>query len=81
MLPYDGETKINWNDVDDHSMLVAPEENDKPMLDLSHLEDARLCTSALLDFIEISAEKYKRFNQIASTSSVPCPQGSQWMTM
>ena len=69
LLPYDGETKINWDEVDD-SMLVAPEENEEPVLNLSPLEDAR-------HVIEIGAAKYKRLNQIASTSSVPRPHGNR----
>ena len=58
-------------------MLVAPEENDEPMLDISPLKDAQLCTSVLLDVIEIGAAKYKRLNEIASTSSVPRPHGNR----
>ena len=76
LLLYDGETEINWDDVDD-SMLVAPEENDEPMLDLSPVGNAQLCTSALLNIIEIGAAKYKRLNEIVSTSSLPRPHGNR----
>mmetsp|Transcript_27312 Transcript_27312/g.56944 ORF Transcript_27312/g.56944 Transcript_27312/m.56944 type:complete len:199 (+) Transcript_27312:429-1025(+) len=62
LLPYDRETKINWDDVDDSTVL-----------DLSPVQNARLCTSALLDVIEIGAKKYQRLDRIASKSFIPRP--------
>jgi len=76
LMPYCSDTEINWDDIPDDMMVAPEEEGGDPSLDLRLLQSARLCTSAIMDVMEIGQKRFKAISARAEMSSMVKPHSN-----
>ena len=75
IIPFCSDVEINWADLN-YDMLVAPEEEGGSSIDLGPLQSTQLCTSAMMDVMEIGTKRCKAVAAHAQVSSMAKPHGN-----